>query len=1158
MASLVNPFNINGNYPIAGQDNDSQGFRDNFTNIKNNFIFIKQEVEDMQSKVILKSALSGSSLDNNFLGSQVKNIQTKNLTETVYDWGEVGAATATEIQLDLALGNIHKLNATGAIKINAVIKNWPSALQYSRLMLYINISTVTNTLELPSTLTTDLAGIPGLREIASSKLITFTDAGDYIFEFSSVDSGTTIFVRELTRGNPVFRDPNFYMAGIGSYEVPTLRLGWGNLFAVSSKIDSNTKAGTDTFSVRGGVTSYQNFADGGNDPADMKTAGFSVAKSRTADPGAAGAATITDTVVNANDYLGYFNGLGYTKNKEDSNNSFQQMAVIGMYATGANTSYGLGGNIIFSTKKDGGALTTAMTIDNNQDIVMAGNLTVNGVQTIINSTVMTVDDKNIIIAQGIGSATLANASGISVDTAFANIEYVNSGAQTAQDDRWSFNKAVTVGINTVSNATTTGALVVSGGVGIAGALNVGGTFGLSSTTEATTTTSAAFAVGGGVATVKNIIAGGALFANSTATTSNLASGAFQVQGGAMVLGNLYIGGRQAGDTAGGTAQTGLYVLATSLSGNTASGALVVKGGMGVSGSVYLSDASSANGVTISSTLQLDGSSLIRASGNSSGRTSTVALRSKGSAIFESNVMFGTGIPKTGIVYMDNATNVIAGNISTGGLVLGNSTALVGASISGDMNIGTDDSGSVYILNKENAFGTPITAGTLTPYAVSLAGGSGAVQLGAVTALGGMNIFNDTYIGQPHSINNISGWTAVPGTTTNNYQTLSTNPYYGTPIGAASGNVYLTSGARGLSYTSGALQIKSVYFADGSQSDGGAGIAGNLYVNRAGFIGTLGSSTNYGNLVAASSTESTAGGNGATGSLVVLGGAGIAAKLNVGGVIAANAAVASTSKTSGAIVIPAGGLGVSGGITAGNIALDAGTSSQEPLLIATGTTLTTPRVGAVEFASGVWFATPAATNRAVIPVSHFFAIGSTSNSSLNGGTTITSTNTGYSAFGGASNTNGQLVVIANTVYEFELKVLLGMSLTPASSTMQFAFACNNAPAWYHYDTTVTGIAYVSGTGTSVPATAPSIQNFAGTSTLPTVTSGVILAAGTTVNRSIMVKGMIAVGATTSTILPQVAFGSAINVIVQALPGSYWRLTPVAGATSTFGVGNFVTS
>ena len=42
MASLVNPSNINGNFPIAGQDNDSQGFRDNFTNIRNNFAFSQQ------------------------------------------------------------------------------------------------------------------------------------------------------------------------------------------------------------------------------------------------------------------------------------------------------------------------------------------------------------------------------------------------------------------------------------------------------------------------------------------------------------------------------------------------------------------------------------------------------------------------------------------------------------------------------------------------------------------------------------------------------------------------------------------------------------------------------------------------------------------------------------------------------------------------------------------------------------------------------------------------------------------------------------------------------------------------------------------------------------------------------------------------------------
>ena len=62
--SSINPNNIDGTYPIAGQDNDSQGFRDNFTNIKNNFTFAYDELTDLQSKAVLKSALNGSTLDN--------------------------------------------------------------------------------------------------------------------------------------------------------------------------------------------------------------------------------------------------------------------------------------------------------------------------------------------------------------------------------------------------------------------------------------------------------------------------------------------------------------------------------------------------------------------------------------------------------------------------------------------------------------------------------------------------------------------------------------------------------------------------------------------------------------------------------------------------------------------------------------------------------------------------------------------------------------------------------------------------------------------------------------------------------------------------------------------------------------------------------------
>jgi hypothetical protein len=49
MASNINPLNIDTTYPIAGQDNDTQGFRDNFSYIKNNFVVAASEISALQS-----------------------------------------------------------------------------------------------------------------------------------------------------------------------------------------------------------------------------------------------------------------------------------------------------------------------------------------------------------------------------------------------------------------------------------------------------------------------------------------------------------------------------------------------------------------------------------------------------------------------------------------------------------------------------------------------------------------------------------------------------------------------------------------------------------------------------------------------------------------------------------------------------------------------------------------------------------------------------------------------------------------------------------------------------------------------------------------------------------------------------------------------------
>ena len=85
MASSINPSNIDGTYPVAGQDNDSQGFRDNFTNIKTNFTSAKTEIEALQTTSVTLGAVN----DFNFTGT-ISEALMKNNADVVNALGTVG------------------------------------------------------------------------------------------------------------------------------------------------------------------------------------------------------------------------------------------------------------------------------------------------------------------------------------------------------------------------------------------------------------------------------------------------------------------------------------------------------------------------------------------------------------------------------------------------------------------------------------------------------------------------------------------------------------------------------------------------------------------------------------------------------------------------------------------------------------------------------------------------------------------------------------------------------------------------------------------------------------------------------------------------------------------------------------------------------------
>ena len=62
MTSEINPNSIDTTYPVAGQDNSTQGFRTNFTNIKTNFEYAESEINNLQNSVLCKTALPGQNL----------------------------------------------------------------------------------------------------------------------------------------------------------------------------------------------------------------------------------------------------------------------------------------------------------------------------------------------------------------------------------------------------------------------------------------------------------------------------------------------------------------------------------------------------------------------------------------------------------------------------------------------------------------------------------------------------------------------------------------------------------------------------------------------------------------------------------------------------------------------------------------------------------------------------------------------------------------------------------------------------------------------------------------------------------------------------------------------------------------------------------------
>jgi hypothetical protein len=103
VTSLINFAAINENFPVAGQDNDTQVFRDNFDTIKTNFREAKTEIEDLQDNT------AKTNNDNDFNGSIIANATLQNTSLRKKDYGEPITSPTQEVSFIQAMYHIIRI-----------------------------------------------------------------------------------------------------------------------------------------------------------------------------------------------------------------------------------------------------------------------------------------------------------------------------------------------------------------------------------------------------------------------------------------------------------------------------------------------------------------------------------------------------------------------------------------------------------------------------------------------------------------------------------------------------------------------------------------------------------------------------------------------------------------------------------------------------------------------------------------------------------------------------------------------------------------------------------------------------------------------------------------------------------------------------------------
>lgn len=198
--STINTNGINVNYPVPGVNNSSQGFRDNFASIKNNLDIASNELSDLQNKVVVKSALDNTVVNNDMANTLISNASTKNFRLTTYNLGNALSGT---VVIDTSLGDVQF--GTVAANVSLQFSNWAPAGTERNIELQLNVSNANAVISFPTEVVSSnnnfgVTILENYANVASTATVTTpANVSQLNYRLTTVDCGTSIYIEPLNR-----------------------------------------------------------------------------------------------------------------------------------------------------------------------------------------------------------------------------------------------------------------------------------------------------------------------------------------------------------------------------------------------------------------------------------------------------------------------------------------------------------------------------------------------------------------------------------------------------------------------------------------------------------------------------------------------------------------------------------------------------------------------------------------------------------------------------------------------------------------------------------------------------------------------------------------------------------------------------------------------